>query len=162
MIDLKENQPIADVKYILTDQHVWANSSEDGMDVETFNPVDNESINYLGIYSSPKRLIGVIVTHPDGLTTVKVHIAILKPYRGLYAVAAGKALIKWFAALPDRVQKLNADIPEYNTGAISLARECGLTSEGINRKSIMRDGVLYDQLRYGVTKQEAKTLCQAH
>ena len=56
---------------------------------------------------------------------------------------------------------MNATIPEYNEGAIRLAIEAGFTKEGVNRKSIMRDGKVYDQHEFGITRKEASR-CQQH
>lgn len=160
MIELIENLPKADVISIMTQDDIWEFVSEDGMEKNEYDPImDHSGLCYLGIYVN-NDLAGLFLVHPDnGLTSVKVHIAILKGYRALYAVGASEKLIEWFIALPDRVQKLNATIPEYNKGAIRLTIEAGFKVEGINRQSIMRNGMIYDQHQFGITRKEA-ILCQ--
>lgn len=160
MIKLVENLPIAEIKSIMADPDIWPTISEDGQDVEEFEPQTGDLFQYLGIYANGD-LAGMFLVHADGLTCVKVHMSLFKPFRLLYALQAVESLIGWFTTLPKRIQKLNADIPEYNDGAIRLATESGFTLEGANRQSIMKDGKLYDQLRFGMTRKEAVELCLA-
>ncbi len=159
MITLIERLPLSDARRILTDSEVWPFVCEQGQIKEEFEPVDHPSVNYLGVYQL-KKLVGVFVTHAEGLSCVKAHIAILKPYRGSLAINSVRKLIEWFADLPERINKLNADIPTYNETAIRIARFCGFVEEGFCRESIMKDNEFYGQVRFGLTKEEAKQLCQ--
>ena len=156
MIELVENLSKADVISIITEDDIWPFVSEDGLIKEEYDPVmDHPDFRYLGVYVN-EDLAGLFFVHPDcGFTSVKAHIAILKPFRALYALGAVEKLIEWFTTLSDRIQKMNALIPLYNKGAIRIAVESGFTEEGINRKSIMRNGKLYDQQQLGITRKEA-------
>ena len=160
MIVLRRIFSATDIKRVMTDPDVWPFVSEDGYSKEDYEPVEDESFRYLGIYSNG-ALAGLFFVHPDnGATSLKAHIAILKPFRSLYALPAVKRLIEWFCGLEERINKLNATIPEYNTGAARLAGSAGFSREGVNRKSIMKDGVFYDQFQFGITKEEAREICQ--
>jgi len=162
MIELIENLSKADVISIITEDDIWPFVSEDGLIKEEYDPVmDHPDFRYLGVYVN-EDLAGLFFIHPDcGFTSVKAHIAILKPFRALYALGSVEKLIEWFTTLSARIQKMNATIPEYNEGAIRLAIEAGFTKEGVNRKSIMRDGKVYDQHEFGITRKEASR-CQQH
>ena len=49
---------------------------------------------------------------------------------------------------------MNASIPEYNKLAIRLAGKVGMELIGINKRSFMKNGVLYDQQLFGISKED--------
>jgi len=154
-VELIENLSLDEVASIMKDDDIWPFVSEDGISKKDYYPVDHPAFRYLGIYVKGD-LAGLFFVHPDnGFTSVRAHIAILKPFRALYALSAVGKLVEWFTTISDRVQKMNAMIPEYNNGAIRLAIESGFKKEGVNRESIMKDGKLYDQIQFGITRKEA-------
>jgi len=80
------------------------------------------------------------------------HSAILPPFRGKKSVEAGKVAIGWvWENIP--ALKLVTHVPFYNRKAYAFARSLGGELEGINRRSFMKNGVLYDQYLFGLTKE---------
>jgi RimJ/RimL family protein N-acetyltransferase len=49
--------------------------------------------------------------------------------------------------------KIVAGIPAYNHFALRLAKSSGMSLEGVNRKSFLKDGVLHDQIYFGINKE---------
>jgi hypothetical protein len=94
---------------------------------------------------------------PRNGITWEVHSASLPETRGKNMVLAGKNAVQWmFANTPCR--KIVTAVPTFNPLAMRLSRMCGMAEEGNDRKSFLKDGVLYDQILYGITKEEY--LCQ--
>lgn len=163
MIELREDLSLDAVRSMITHDDIWGGSSEDGISRNDWMPIDHPSVHYIGIYEEG-RLIGSFSVYPEGITSLAAHIGILKPYRVAYSVLSVFSLFRWFISQDERVNKLNAQIPGYNTGCIKLAEHAGFKHEGINRQSIMKNGKLYDQIRFGITREEAESIChkQSH
>lgn len=90
---------------------------------------------------------------PYNFVTYEVHTCVLPQYRGKEATRATKVGAKWmFTETP--CQKINTFIPITNTQAYALARSAGMKIEGVNKKSFLKDGVLYDQIMMGLCKED--------
>jgi hypothetical protein len=57
-------------------------------------------------------------------------------------------------------RKIITNVPEYNTIALRFAQKCGMTIEGINRLSFLKNGKLCNQIVLGITEGEIKCLSQ--
>ena len=62
--------------------------------------------------------------------------------------------------MSDRINKLIAEIPVWYPDVYHFSLKNGLTDEGINRSSILKNGEFIDQHRLGITKEEAKSCLQ--
>lgn len=83
--------------------------------------------------------------------TVEVHTCLLPQYRGRIALDAGKALYDCvFNRLNQR--KILTKIPVFNRSALVYAMKFGFIIVGVDSKSFMRDGVLYDQHMMSLSK----------
>ena len=90
---------------------------------------------------------------PSNLVSYEVHTCILPQFRGEYAVEAAKLAIEWvFSKTP--CQKISTLIPVINTAAYALACRAGMKKEGINRKSFLKNGCLYDQIIMGLCRED--------
>jgi len=99
----------------------------------------------------------VIIFIPQNGVMWEVHSAALPEYRGKEMHLAGRESILWmFTNTPCR--KIETHVPTFNRAAYGLSVRCKMTKEGISRQSFLRDGKLYDQAVFGITKEEA--LCQ--
>jgi len=134
---------------IITDESIWDGASADGQQKESIIPSGLPLGAYFG-----ETLMGVFLVFLDTPTTISVHIAILKKYRGIKTISAVREFMSWFIGAKS-LYKLNAEVPEYNTTAIKLAKHFGFTEEGTNKKSIMKNGKLINQVRLGITKEQA-------
>lgn len=67
-------------------------------------------------------------------------------------------VFKLFLTFPSFINKLIATIPFSRKIVYNLAKKTGFQDEGINRKSILIDGVYLDQWNVGITKEEVKEI----
>jgi len=148
------------VKSILTDPEMWVRIKEDDNELDDFVIPDNDELLWLGIYTDD-GLAGLFFIHNINLTTIQLHAHILEPFRKKYAKEAGKLVITYFAhEMNDRIQKLIAEIPVCYPDVYHFSIKNGLKDEGINCKSILKNGEFMDQHRLGITKSEAKSWLQ--
>ena len=61
---------------------------------------------------------------------------------------------------PRQYEKLNAEIPFIYPEVYHFTKNFGFQDEGINRLSISKNGLLVDQWRLGITRQEVANLIQ--
>lgn len=139
-----------DTKFVtqcLTDPAVWRMGSDDGL--AGVNPglffIQNNNEFWL------KSEYGVLIGRPVNMVTYDVHVALLPHARGI-AVDVCKAAIAWMFE-NTRSMRLVASIPEFNRLAIRLANQVGMEFIGNNKKSFMKNGVLVDQLMFGISKE---------
>ena len=115
-------------------------------------------INTPGIYAliSEQLMIrtGLFLFFPWNYTTYELHVAILPEYRGRMSIQSGTDAGLWMFR-NTCCQKIVTQIPTPNYRAKALAIAVGMKQEGINRKSYMKDGNLYDMYLYGICKEEA-------
>ena len=146
------------IKSIITDPELWERLKEDGLKAENYEPLMTENAMYLGVYVGD-LLIGVFSYHKQNSSTINIHANILQKYRKQYAKEAGRLAITYFAYdTHDTIQKLIAEIPVIYKDVYHFSLNNGLIKEGINRKSILKNGELVDTYMLGITKQEAISL----
>ena len=104
------------------------------------------------------RLAGLFMFHQTTTSCYDIHSALLPDFWG-HGIAhdIGKAACRWMVE-NTKCQKVTTSVPEFNNPARIMAMRAGMKVEGCNRSSFMKDGVLYDQLLLGFTKEEL--LCQ--
>ncbi len=141
---------IEDVKRILTHPAVWDWISDDN----TPEPGDYpfESIWAHCSVLMPNQHT-VITLAPLNHWTVEFHTAIVPEGRGKQAIMAIRSMFEWVFTKTRNV-KIITHVPETNLKAYAMARRLGLTLEGVNRGSWVKDGKIYDQALYGLMKGE--------
>jgi len=70
-----------------------------------------------------------------------------------YGTQAMKLLLR-FAFAELNLFRINADLPEYNEGAIALLKKFGFVEEVRRRQALERDGRRWDLLVFGLLKDE--------
>lgn len=151
MIKLKESSDIALIESVIKDPEIFARISEDGVSIEDYEIPEN--VTYLLILKDTE-IIGTWCIYPTNKTTLNIHCNILESHRH-HGKEAGKLILEWFV---DRTsinyQKLNAEIPLIYPEVYHYTKKFGFKDEGINRKSISKQGELVDQWRLGITRDE--------
>lgn len=108
------------------------------------------------IENSNKEVVGTIITHTcePRMGTFQYGISILRKFwsRG-YAGDAIKIVLNFFFH-ELRYQKVNAQVYTFNEGSIKLHQKLGFREEGRVRRMIYTDGTYYDELIFGMTKEE--------
>jgi hypothetical protein len=135
----------------LTDPVLWRLGKDDALAGVNprlfFAPVDG-SVLYVkaGEY-------GLLIGRPVNCISLDVHIALLQEAKGK-AVDICKGAINWVFENSQKPLRITASIPEYNKLAIRLAQKVGMEFIGVNRKSFLREGVLYDQHLFGISEED--------
>lgn len=96
--------------------------------------------------------IGFILIVPWNGICFEGHIAILPKYRGEKSIESIRKGCEWLYSNTS-CQKIIAQIPVYNQKAYAAILSAGAKLEGINEKSIMRNGKLHDQYLLGFKKE---------
>lgn len=95
--------------------------------------------------------VGIFFFHPHNSITFEIHSMVKQENRGeLTCMGVVEAGIWMFDNT--KCLKIVTQVPEGNIRAKYLARRMGMTMEGVNRKSLMKNGKLLDQTWYGVCK----------
>lgn len=103
----------------------------------------------------------VIYLRKTGCITVDVHVHFLPESRGETAVKTIKAFYRWFLEnTPFR--KLTAEVPECYPNVSNFCLKMGMTAEGINRSSYLKNGEELDQVNLGITRAEIEHYLEAH
>lgn len=137
------------IKYCLTHPYVWRNTIDDaliGVDPELFFPPMN------GVVYVKAGDFGLLIGKPVNYITYDVHIALMPQARGM-AKDICKNAIQWIFGNTERQLRLMASIPSFNVKTIKLAGDVGMEFIGINKKSFMVNGVLFDQHLFGISKE---------
>lgn len=100
------------------------------------------------------EVVGMIHTHIENGAAAWFHPYILRSHKDKYLDLVKSFLIKFKAEFPAEIQKLNAYIPTYATKAYKVAISAGFKDEGLNRKSFMKFGKLWDRHLMGVIRGE--------
>jgi len=144
------------VKEILMIPEVWERAAEDGADKETYYPGFDAMCGWL-ICKEDEDIVGLIYIHNDNTTSVKIHPYILPNHRG-----SGRQMMfsfyRWVVNKCPNVLKVLVAVPTCYKRVYKFAKKVGFIEEGINRKSYIKNGELYDQWNLGLTKDEIKRL----
>lgn len=153
MINLKKAETVEEVDFILRDPELFKRIAEDNTD-DYETPFDGHQC-YMMIMKDDDP-IGVWNLYPVNSVTLNIHCNILKEHRE-HGKEAAVLILNWFITdCPKQYHKLNAEIPKIYPEVYHYTKNFGFKDEGINRKSIMKDGILVDQWRLGMTKEEVR------
>ena len=145
-------EPTKDIEFItkcVTDPVVWRASTDDGMIGVNpdmfFVPTDGKLWLRAGDF-------GLFMGEPRNAITYEVHTMLLPEARGK-AVDIAKGALHWvFYNTP--CLKIITHVPSFNVLARRLSERCGMKFIGNNESSFLKDGVLYDQFIYGISKED--------
>lgn len=146
------------IKSILMDDAIYPHIIDDGCD--EINPVFNDSMIWL-VITENSQVCGAFMVHQHNRATWEVHTCLLPVIWGKKAKEAAHLLLKWFFSQPFNY-KMVTNVPDMNRAAHMFALRAGLVLEGVNSKSFLKDGALYDQYVLGVTKEYWQCQQQFH
>lgn len=139
------------IKYLITAPGVYNHITDDGSPrLEDFEPPQSELVYYL-LMRNETIPYGLCFFLPTNSATLDAHIVVLPESRGALALAGAKACFKWIWENTQFV-RIEARIPEYNRPATHIACLAGMERMGISRQSLMKSGVLHDQVLLGISK----------
>lgn len=150
-------EPIHDERLIasaIRHPRIYPHVSDDGCpDAASFKVVLNDAMRFLGVYEGG-RFHGLFVIHAHNFVLYEVHTCLLPSIWGERAISAARALVAWVFA-ETSCRRLVTSVPQGNVLAMRLARAAGLVEYGINPRSLMRGGVLIDQVLLGIDKDQS-------
>lgn len=149
MIKFEQTTDTDFIRECITAPHVWRVGSDDGMisiDPKLlFIKLDGKIWVKAGEY-------GLFVGEARNSVTYEVHTFLFPNARGK-AVEIAKAAMQWLFS-NTHCLRITTTVPDYNKLAIRLSLKSGMEFMGINKKSFMKDGVLYDQQLFGISKED--------
>ena len=140
------------IRSILQDPAIFPHIHDDG--VKDCAPVDHEGLHWMLV--SDGEPLGAFLVHALNSYCYEMHTCLLPRAWGAVAARAAQMLLEWAFEHTD-CEKMVTNVPAYNRAALRFAKAGGMTQEGINRASFMRNGVLVDQIMLGITKKEWKS-----
>jgi RimJ/RimL family protein N-acetyltransferase len=139
------------VRNVMTHRRVYPHISDDGsVPADQFEPVDHEAIVYL-LARDEHSPLGVFMLVPQNTVTYEVHTCMLPRAWGYLAHSAAINGTQWMFN-HTTCTRIVTNVPSYNTLAKRFAEECGMKQFGLNPKSFLKNGVLYDQYMLGLSK----------
>jgi hypothetical protein len=103
---------------------------------------------------TPNEHCVIVATPCNSLSMYNVHIGVSKEGRGKQTIDNTKWAIKWFFKEYLNAHKLIAFIPTTNRVSQVFASLVGMEREGMCKKSFLKDGVLLDQIVYGLSRED--------
>lgn len=140
------------VRSVLTHPRVYPHITDDSSPAaDEFCPHEHPSIVYLHAQDEGGTL-GVFMLIPLSMVCYQVHTCMLPRAWGAPARECARLGTRWmFDHGPCR--RIVTNVPEYNRVAERFARACGMAEYGRNLKSFQKDGVLYDEILLGISKE---------
>lgn len=129
----------------------WVPSTDDGSPSKELSFPLMEESNYWLEVKDQEITMGVFLFSPQNFVCYEIHSMLLPASRGK-GVACGKVAADWiFSNTP--CSRVVASIPSFNKIAAAAAKRGGMKQFGINENSFLKNGVLYDQTLFGITKK---------
>lgn len=144
------------VESIVRHPAIWPHVHDDG--AADWRPIDCDGLDWMLVTLDDGSPAGVFMVHGLNSYCREMHSCLLPRMWGSEAAQAAQMLLSW-AFTDTMCEKMVTNVPAYNRAALRFAKAGGMTQEGINRASFMRNGVMIDQIMLGITKPEWKS-CQ--
>lgn len=129
---------------------IWNKIADDfSIDQTLFFP-DMSRNNYWLVPYDEDRALGVFLLRRMSDIQYEAHIVLLPCALGLASKAA-RHVVRWMFD-NTRCERIIGCIPVYNRLAINVAHNAGLSDFGINEKSFMKNGKLWDQVFLGISR----------
>jgi len=104
---------------------------------------------YLVVYGAGLVPIGLGLFVRKSMIELDCHIAFTPECRGSKAIAGGLLMIDWIKNYTG-YRKLTTATPSFNKRCQRFVASLGFGREGINSASYVKNGLVYDQIYYGL------------
>lgn len=139
------------IRGVATHPKIWPYISDDYCEApEDFCP--DPTTLYLGAFAG-EACVGIFAYHSHGRVVAEVHSCMVPEWRGHIAIRAARDSLAYVFDTTD-TKKVITHVPNYNRAALRFAEAVGMTREGVNRASFLKNGILYDQILLGITGGE--------
>lgn len=99
-----------------------------------------------------RTVCGVFMLIMLNSTLAEFHSCIRREYRGKLAILIAED-VKQFIFRETPLIKIITHVPAYNLPAYALAKKVGMELIGLNKRSIVKNGKVYDQHIFGISKE---------
>ncbi len=141
-----------DIIKILKDPDIWETIADHDVDKDSYQ-IDHNGHVYLAV-ANGLDVIGLYVLHAHNSATLVIHANILKKYRKEFATRSGELALSWLDHyMPDKYQKVIAEIPEIYEQVYHFARNRGFEDEGRLTKAYWKNDKLYDIHILGMSRE---------
>ena len=131
--------------------------SEDGAEVSEM-AIEVQGELWVNVWDRLGNTVAIYNLHMHNSVTVEIHAHVLPEYRKEHSYATGMVVLAWFRDNYPDFKKIIAQIPANCGNVVSFIERFGFRQEGVNRLSYLKNGVLMDQLWYGMTYEELRRL----
>ena len=146
------------LKSFIENPEIWDYLSDVASDPKYFAPQNTDYCVWLWAINEKKNKMGIIYLNHLNSYTLQVHPYILDKYI-IFSRKIMKAFYGWFLRnIPGPVIKLTVSVPTSRRSSINFVKKIGFKMEGNNTKSYVRDGIVYDQINFGMTIDDMREL----
>ena len=136
------------VRSLMTHPRVYRWLQSDGAPpASEYRPPENPLLWYVLAYDG-SELLGLFIFAPQTRVCWEAHICMLPSAWGFKSVRACQQVIPWFGRAVG-CKKIVGSVPADNRCSLRIVRAAGGQLIGVNEASILRDGVLSDQILFG-------------
>jgi len=145
------------IEGVMRSPEIFAVTAEDGARLEdvTADPVGE---CWLQVVDEDGAVVALYNFHARNSVTVEIHAHVMPYFRKRYSYETGILALTWLRDNAGRYKKVVAQIPAVYGNVIAFVKRFGFREEGVNRLSYVKDGVLMDQMLFGMTQNELKGL----
>jgi RimJ/RimL family protein N-acetyltransferase len=135
---------------VMTHPRIWRAITDDGTPpVEEYKPVVADAFHYVAVHDAGE-LLGLFLFTPMNTVLWEVHTCLLPNSWGGRALEAARGISTWVWANTG-FRRVITSVPSYNRLALRLAKEAGMIEYGVNVKSFLKNGRLWDQHMLGIS-----------
>lgn len=117
-----------------------------------WKPLDDCNIHYV-LVRDGEELLGMFVFIPENTICWNMHVCLLPISWGKKSKEAGGQVIRWIFS-HTACARITGSVPAHNRLALKFARDIGMTKYGINERSHKKNGILHDQILFGISRSE--------
>ena len=138
------------VRAVLTHPSQVRMASDDGTDLASWSPCEDERVCYITAREGD-AVLGIFTLIGQNAVCYEIHAALLPFAWGARTRTALRGALAWsFENTP--VRRIVCGIPTYNKLAIKLAKDCGFRAYGRNPASWLRHATLHDLVLLGISR----------
>lgn len=151
MITIERTFDVDYIRQCVTHPKLWEYLTDDGCpSPQAYIPIITDVVYWLKPAEDGNDL-GVFMVHPHNYICYEVHTCLLPKIWGRSRECT-VPLIEWVFKNTN-CRRLITNVPNYNARALKLALNSGLVIFGTNEKSIIKNGILHDQIMLGISKE---------
>ena len=139
------------IRSVITHPKIWPHVSDDSTPPwEEWQPVIADSVWYV-VVRDGEEVLGVFTMVRHNAICWEVHTCLLPSAWGR-TLEAARQMAEWAFANMECL-RIITNVPAYNRLALRFAERAGMTQFGVNEKSYLKDGKLWDQFCLGLSKE---------